>query len=368
MISQDERLMEKAIALSLKARIISPPNPWVGCLIVNHGVIVGEGYTQCAGSSHAEVIALQQAGKQASGSTVYVTLEPCSHYGRTPPCTRSLIEAKVSRVVIGLQDPDIHVCGNGILQLREAGIDVVVGVGEKAISENLAPYLYHRRTGHPYCIGKAAISIDGRIAAQDGSSQWISSPEARQETHRLRAESQAIIIGAGTACSDKPKLTVRNQEIMPTTPLLRVVLDSRGSVPPEGPLFDDKEAPTLIVTSESAPKAVVERWLAKGVEVAVIPANPNGAGVDLHSLLSLLGKREVLQVLVEGGGKLLGSFLENRLLQKFRAFIGPCFLGDKGIPVLQTNAIQTLNDAYKMQLLDVHIFGHTVNINYTLNA
>lgn len=366
MENQDEYMMQKALALSKKARVIAPPNPWVGCVIVNDGQIVGQGYTQPVGSSHAEVVALREAGSRAKGATAYVTLEPCCHFGRTPPCTKALIEAKVSKVVIGLKDPDSNVSGKGIEELKSAGIDVTLGVAEESIHSLLTPYLYHRQTGLPYCIGKAAISIDGRIAAKDGSSKWISSLKAREEGHRLRAESQAIIIGAKTASSDLPRLTIRHESIVPSKPPLRVVLDSRGSVLPKGPLFEEKEAPTLIVTTEKAPKKIKEQWQAAGVEVATVSLDPCGSGVDLQELLELLGKRNILQVLVEGGGTLLGGFMEKKILQTFHAFIGPCFLGNEGLPLLKTS-IPSIGSAFNMQLADVRLFDDTVNINY-INA
>lgn len=365
MQSKDEVMMERALKLSLKARLISPPNPWVGCVIVKDGHIIGEGHTQPPGQAHAEVMALRQAKDNAAGATVYATLEPCSHFGKTPPCTKALIEAKVARVVIGLVDPDDNVSGKGIHQLKAAGIEVVTGVCADAITRALEPYLYHRKTGRPFCVGKTAVSIDGRIAAQDKTSQWISSPEARQEAQRYRAESQAILVGAGTACADKPRLTVRDQQQMPMKPPLRVVLDSKGRVPAEGPLFDTKETPTLIVTTEECPKDVRKRWLEHNVEVAIVSKGANGTGVNLEETLDLLGKRGVLQILIEGGGIVLGSFFEMGLIQRFHLFVGPVVLGNHGLPAVSTDAITTLSEGFKLRLLGVEVFGDTVCINYT---
>lgn len=362
--THDDIMMLRALDISMKARINSPPNPWVGCVIVNQDEVIGEGFTQPPGGAHAEIVALQQAKGKTHGATVYVTLEPCPHFGRTPPCSEALINAQVSRVVIGLQDPDSNVRGQGVQRLRAAGIEVITGVAARPIAQSLTPYLHHRQTGRPYCVAKAAISIDGRIAALDGTSQWISSPEARCESHALRAESQAIIIGAGTACADLPQLTVRDAPVRPLKAPLRVVLDSRGIVPAEGPLFDTKIAPTLIVTTQECPQQVKEKWEEYGVEVAVVPKAKNGVGVDLEMMLDYLGRKGVLQVLVEGGSMVLGSFFQAELLQYFSVDVGDCLLGSQGIPLAKLESISSLTQAIRLTLADVKILGNTVRLNY----
>ena len=365
-LSQDEKLMQRALELSLKARVTAPPNPWVGCVILNEGEIVGEGFTQPPGKPHAEVVALEQAKTKTNKATVYVTLEPCSHFGRTPPCAKALIEAKVSRVVIGLQDPDANVRGQGIQQLRAAGIEVVTGICAHPIAQTLAPYLHHRRTGRPFCLAKGAISIDGRIAAKDHTSKWITSPEARREAHRHRAESQAIIVGAGTAMIDQPHLTVRDTDPMPLIPPLRVVLDAKGEVPAEGPLFDVTTASTLIVTTAECPELSVKTWQKLGVEVAFVSKAKSGFGVNLEETLDLLGKRNILQVLIEGGGTLLGAFLEAELIQHLSIDVGACILGNHGLPLFRTDMIDTLANGVKLTLLNTQTFGSTVRLNYSL--
>lgn len=361
---QDERMMRRALDLSSHARIIAPPNPWVGCIIMNNNKIIGEGYTQPPGQAHAEAAALHQAKDHAQGATVYVTLEPCSHFGRTPPCTQALIDAKVKRVVIGVQDPDPQVQGKGIARLQAAGIEVSTGAAKDEITRSLASYLHHRRTGRPYCLAKAAASIDGRVAAADGTSQWISSEQARQDVQKLRAESQAILIGAGTACKDLPRLTVRQTPQLPLVPPLRVILDAKGSVPAQGPLFDTAVAPTLILTTEKCPAEVKRSWLQHHVDVVAVSPSPNGLGVDLQEALDVLGKRGILQVLVEGGGTVLGAFFEAKLLQHFCLYIGARILGSKGIPLLKTELITTLAEAPQLNLLETKTFGDTVRIDY----
>jgi len=363
-LSYDELMMQHALELSMKARVIAPPNPWVGCVITNDNEIVGEGYTQPPGQAHAEVVALKQAKEKARRSTVYVTLEPCSHFGRTPPCSNALIEAQVSRVVIGLEDPDCKVHGQGIAQLRAAGIEVITGVCSDLIRQSLAPYLHQRKTGRPYCIAKGAVSIDGRIGAVDGTSQWISSPEARHEAHRLRAESQAILVGAGTACKDLPRLTIRDIAQPPIKPPLRVILDAQGKVLATGPLFDTKDAPTLIFTTQECPQQVKRSWEQCGVEVAVISKAKDGIGVNLEEVVDILGKRGILQVLIEGGGSIIGAFMDAQLLHSFNLNIGACILGNQGIPLVRTDAIGTLSQAVKLNLIDVKVFGDTVRLNY----
>lgn len=362
--SFDEIMMHRAIQLAEEARVIAPPNPWVGCVLTKNGHTIGEGFTQPPGSSHAEVMALKAAGKQAVGATAYTTLEPCSHYGRTPPCANTLIEAGVSRVVIGIEDPDPNVRGRGIALLRSAGIEVVEGIHADTIKRQLAPYLYQRTTKLPYCIGKSALSIDGRTAAKDGSSQWISSEAARKDAHQLRAESQAIVIGAGTAIADLPRLTVRNVKQQPLRPPLRVVVDAAGKVPATGPLFNAADAPTLIATSPLCSETVKKQWKSAGAEVATLPNDPSGHGVDLRHLLELLGKRDILQVLVEGGASLLGSFIEERLLRHLRVYIGPLLLGSEGYPLAAIKGISTLNDAKRLHFIDSATFGDTLRVDY----
>lgn len=367
MFPEDRTMMEKALSLADQARVIAPPNPWVGCVIAKQGQIVGEGFTQVPGQAHAEIMALQQAQHRAKGATAYVTLEPCAHFGRTPPCVNALIEAGISRIVIGIQDPDEHVEGKGLEALRKAGIKVCEGVLSKEITASLAPYLYHRQTKLPYCLLKSAASIDGRVAAEDKTSQWISSPEARADAHQLRAESQAIIIGSGTALADSPSLTVRGVKQSPYTPPLRVILDAHGKTKPEGPLFDLSLAPTLIFTSSDCPKKIKDEWLHRGIEVEVIAKTENGIGVDLTQVLTLLGKRGILQALIEGGGKVLGAFLESKLANKLVLYVGSRILGTRGIPLFDMKHISTLKEAPQLQLLNTSVLGNSVRLDYQIN-
>ena len=344
----DQLWMKSAIEEGVKGRLDAPPNPWVGCVIVKDKQVIGKGYHPECGLPHAEIFALKQAGEQARGATAYVTLEPCSHTGRTPPCVQALIQSGISRVVVGVVDPDPKVAGSGVKALKSAGIQVDVGIESQTVEMSLESYLHHRRTGRPYVIGKAAISIDGKVSAADGSSQWISSKEARADAHQIRAESQAILIGSGTALSDSPRLTVRNSEKMPKRHPLRVVLDRSGRVPDTSSLFDVSLAPTLLFSNRSsAPK-----------EVELLPFH------HLEDILNILGSRGVLQVLVEGGSSVLSHFLDSGLIDRLVIYMGPKMLGQKGMDLFQSKDIETLSQAKDFNFIDVQEFAGTLKMQY----
>ncbi len=361
---RDDEAMERALEVSSVARRRTAPNPWVGCVIVRDGEIVGEGASQPPGGAHAEAGALARAGESARGATAYVTLEPCSHHGRTPPCADALIAAGVARVVVALEDPDPRVAGAGLTRLRDAGVDVDLGLGAAAAARALAPYLHHRRTGRPFVVAKIATSLDGRIAAADGSSRWITSDAARADAHELRADSQAIVVGAGTALADRPSLTVRGAEPAPGHPPLRVVLDGRGRVPADGPLFDTALAPTLVITTADAAPGAIDSWRAAGAKVEVVAPAAGGTGVDLDEALALLGREDVLQVLVEGGGTLLGSALAAELAQRLVVYIAPLVLGTRGAPGLALAGPDAIADATRYDLVDVRRLGPDVRLSY----
>ncbi len=235
----DDELMGRAIELARAARRHTAPWPAVGCVLTRDGEIVGAGATgPYRTGPHAEVAALRAAGDRASGATAYCTLEPCDHHGNTPPCTEALIAAGVRRVVVAVGDPDARVAGRGYARLRAANVDVVTGVGTAVAERDLAPYLHHRRTGRAFVVAKVALSLDGRVAAADGTSRWITSTDARADAHELRADAQAIVVGSGTAIADRPALTVRDVPVAPARAPMRVLLDARGRVTAEGPLFD----------------------------------------------------------------------------------------------------------------------------------
>jgi diaminohydroxyphosphoribosylaminopyrimidine deaminase / 5-amino-6-(5-phosphoribosylamino)uracil reductase len=318
-------LMSMAMDEGEKARFHAPPNPWVGALLVDpRGVIVGEGHTQAPGESHAEVEALRRAGARARGATMIVTLEPCSHVGRTGPCAEAIIEAGVSRVVVGMIDPDPRVSGQGIELLKSSGVDVEVGVEGDLVRAQLAPYIWHRTTGRPYVVLKVASTLDGAVAMSDGTSQWITSADARRDAHVLRAQSQAILVGAGTVRSDDPALTARLDDIVLEP--LRVVL---GHVPD-----DARVRPCLEMTG------------------------------DLRDVLDELGRRDVLQLLVEGGPTTSGSFLDEGLVNHVVWYVAPAFAGDEGtLGALHGLSTPTMEALRRGRIVDVQRVGEDVRID-----
>ena len=322
--AEDEIWMQAAIGLAGSVRANTSPNPWVGCVVVPAGDDpVTEGATEPPGGRHAEIQALELAGDTARGATLYVTLEPCAHHGRTPPCTDAVIRAGVKRVVVGILDPDPQVSGRGVQRLRDAGLDVDVGVLAEDIEALLAPYLKHRRTGRPWVVLKLASTLDGRIAAPDGSSKWITGPEARADAHQLRAESDAILVGAGTVRADDPALTVR---------------DASG---------DD-------------PVRVVLGKIPEGAKVA--PALEHSG--DLARLLQDLGDRDVLQLLVEGGSRVAWSFHEQNLVDQYVLYLAPLLLGgDDGVPVFRGPGAPTLDGAWRGTIASVRRLGPDLRVD-----
>jgi diaminohydroxyphosphoribosylaminopyrimidine deaminase/5-amino-6-(5-phosphoribosylamino)uracil reductase len=328
-VDEDRALMLEAIAAAATVRSQTSPNPWVGCVIVPAGdEPAAIGVTQPPGGQHAEVMALELAGPSAAGAVVYVTLEPCSHHGRTPPCADALIAAGVRRVVVGLVDPDPHVAGAGIDRLRAAGVEVTVGVAGDEVAEQLAPYLKHRTTGRPWVVLKLAATLDGRTAAPDGTSQWITGPLARADAHRLRAESDAILVGAGTVRADDPALTVR---------------DAAGR----------------------DPLRVVLGTVAEGARV--LPALQLGG--DLGEVLDELGSRGVIQLLVEGGATVAHEFHQSGLVDRYVLYLAPVlFGGDDGRPLFAGAGAATMDDVWRGRILSVQQLGPDLRIDLAATA
>jgi diaminohydroxyphosphoribosylaminopyrimidine deaminase/5-amino-6-(5-phosphoribosylamino)uracil reductase len=361
---RDDEAMELALAAGAAARRRTAPNPWVGCVLVSNGEVVATGATEPPGRAHAEAVAIARAGDRARGATAYVTLEPCSHHGRTPPCADALIAAGVTRVVAALTDPDPQVAGTGFDRLRAAGIDVTVGVGADQAARDLASYLHHRRTGRPLVVAKVATSVDGRVAAADGSSRWLTSEPARADAHELRADAQAIMVGSGTALTDRPTLTVRDVGLVPDHAPMRVLVDARGRVPAVGPLFETALATTLVVTTIDAAPGAVDAWRSAGAKVEVVARDASGTGVDLGETFALLGGEGVLEVLVEGGGTLLGSVLAGDHAQQLVVYVAPLALGSRGTPALSFAGPDTIRDAHRFRLGSVRQLGADVRLDY----
>jgi diaminohydroxyphosphoribosylaminopyrimidine deaminase / 5-amino-6-(5-phosphoribosylamino)uracil reductase len=367
----DEAWMGRAVALAEGGRGATSPNPMVGAVLVRDGRVVGEGFHQAAGTAHAEAAALAAAGDLATGATCYVTLEPCAHHGRTPPCADALVAAGVARVVAAMADPDPRVDGAGLARLRAAGVEVVTGPGAEAAATQNAAYLTHRRLGRPRVTLKAAASLDGKVAAPDGSSQWITGPAARADAHRLRAEADAVMVGAGTALADDPRLTVRLPGWAGRQPL-RVLVDAAGRVGPGGHLFDT-EAETLVATTPAAPATAVDAWKAAGAEVLIcaeqtvmvggaLAAPPVGQGVDLEELARALGERGVLELMVEGGPRLQASLWAAELADRLVWYLAPLAIGGQAAPGLLGDGAATLAGARRLRLASVDRLGDDLRL------
>lgn len=365
---RDAEAMRAARDAANAARRRVAPWPHVGAAVVREGVLVGMGATGAFPSGpHAEVAALRDAGERARHATLLTTLEPCNHHGNTPPCTDAIIAAGIERVVVALEDPDPLVAGSGAGRLADAGIEVVVGVGAELIEEQLWAYLHQRRTGRSASVVKVATSLDGRIAAADGTSRWITGTAARADAHELRADSQAIIVGAGTALADDPELTVRDAGAPAVSAApLRVLLDARGRVPATIRLADTTGAPTLVVTTALAPDAAVEAWRARGSEVATVDfvEGDHGSGVDLAQVFELLGRRGVLQAMVEGGAYLHGALFEAGLVDRVVAYLGNTLLGAEGLAGYGLVGPKSIEAAARLRLHSLRRLGEDVRLEY----
>lgn len=352
----DAHYMARALELARKGRYSTHPNPRVGCVIVRDGQVVGEGWHVRAGEPHAEVHALRAAGELARGATAYVTLEPCSHHGRTPPCADALVNAGVARVVAAMQDPNPEVAGRGLQRLAQAGVDTHSGVLEgeaRAINKGFLKRMEH---GLPYVRVKLAMSLDGRTAMASGESQWITGPAARSAVQRLRAESSVVLTGADTVLADDARLTVRAAELgldaeqtalAMSRPPLRVLIDGRLRVPLDAPFF--KAGPALVATC-----AAVEEQYANGPECLIVPG-PDGQ-VDLRRLLLELAARGVNDVLVEAGPRLAGAFAQQGLVDEYQLFVAGKFLGSSARPLLDWPLAQ-MGQAPLLKIIEMRAVG-----------
>jgi diaminohydroxyphosphoribosylaminopyrimidine deaminase/5-amino-6-(5-phosphoribosylamino)uracil reductase len=321
---EDLSTMRRALELAASVRASTAPNPWVGCVVVGTDGRRYEGATQPPGGPHAEAVALATAGGAARGATLYTTLEPCAHHGRTAPCAQAIADAGVARVVIGVEDPDPQVAGRGAETLRRRGVEVTDGVGRDEAAELLAPYLKHRHTGRPWVVLKLAATLDGRIAAPDGSSQWITGAPARADAQHLRAESDAVLVGAGTVRADDPQLTVRSDPLPDHQPL-RVVLGRA----PEG--------------------------------AKVLPAIESEG--DLEHLLEELGGKGVLQLLVEGGARVAHRFHAAGLVDRYVLYLAPAFFGgDDAVPLFRGPGVAQVGELWRGRLVSVRRLGDDLRL------
>ncbi len=334
--AQDVAMMAWAIQLAWRGRYSTHPNPRVGCVIARGDIILGEGWHERAGEAHAEARALSQAGPDARGATAYVTLEPCSHFGRTPPCSRALVDAGVARVVVAGEDPNPSVCGRGLQQLRDAGIRVQQGILEEEAARLNPGFLKRMVTGRPWVRIKIAASLDGRTAMASGESKWITGPESRSDVQRLRATSDAILTGINTVLVDDPSLTVRRNELgdlahatEPSRQPLRIIADRDARTPPTAKILQGGDV-HLFCSSEALATGQAQDLSALGVTLNGIGWQDKG--VNLGQLLDKLGELGVNELLVEAGPTLAGTFIDERLVDELWLYQAPMFLGSEGRP------------------------------------
>jgi diaminohydroxyphosphoribosylaminopyrimidine deaminase/5-amino-6-(5-phosphoribosylamino)uracil reductase len=331
------------------------PNPRVGAVIAREGRVLSVGHHERAGEAHAEVDAIQNAGNPVEGATLYVTLEPCNHHGRTGPCTEAILDAGIARVVIGCRDPAPHVAG-AIDRLKGGGVEVEVGLMEQECTALVADFAKHIRTGLPFVTLKAAVTLDGKIATRTGDSKWITGREARTETHRLRDESDAILVGVGTVLSDDPALTVRHAEGRDP---VRVVLDAGLRTPPTAAVLDRASASgagTLIFHAPDADAARHRALVGPGVELIAVPRHARG--VDLVEVLRVLGERGLVRLLVEGGAHVHGTFLDLGLADRAAIFIAPRIIGDTdAISFAAGSGVESIEHAWRLVRTRVQALG-----------
>ena len=370
----DLRYMQRAITLAKQGLYSAKPNPAVGCVLVKNGQIIAEGWHKQAGLPHAERVALADAaakGVDVSGSTAYVTLEPCSHFGRTPPCADGLVEAKVSRVVIAMQDPNPLVSGQGIAKIQKACIDVQVGLCEEEARALNPGFIQMMEKKRPFVRVKMASSLDGRSAMASGESQWITGADSRQEVHRMRARSGAIVTGIGTVLADDPSLTVRLDDAVladlnldsKTCHPIRVVLDPNLSMPLDAKMLSAPGRTILMTKKETVDRdrGLADSLIANGVEVVAVAAQDDR--LDIESVLHYLAEVEsVNEVMVESGAMVAGAFIQSGLVNEVHCFIAPVLMGDRAKPMFALPGIDTMADKLKFEIVSTDLFGQDIRL------
>ncbi len=351
----DDRFMWMALDLARQGRGRTSPNPMVGAVVVKDSEVVGTGFHQAAGQPHAEVIALKKAGEKAKGATLYVNIEPCSHQGRTGPCTEAIIKAGISRVVAAMEDPNPLVSGRGFTRLTETGITVTVGILEQKARRLNEAFIKYMTTGLPFVGIKVAMSMDGKIGTMSGESQWITGEKSRQFVHRLRDSSDAIMVGIHTVLKDNPRLTTRMEGEGGKDPV-KVIVDSTARLPIDARLIESgSQSKTILAVTEKAPEQKCRVLEQKGVEVLVLPSQEGW--VNVKALLNKLAERELTTILVEGGGNLNYSLLENGLVDKLFLFIAPIIIGGQKSPTaFSGSGIASLTQAWSVENVEMKQF------------
>lgn len=356
-VDSDERYMKMALSLARKGEGGTSPNPMVGAVLVKEGRVIGAGWYAGPGTPHAERASIEEAGSETRGATLFVTLEPCTHHGRTPPCTEAVLESGVTRVVAAMEDPDPRVAGAGLRTLEEAGIEVTVGSLRSEATRLNEAYVTHRTEARPFVIHKSAITLDGKVAAADGSSKWITSEEARRDVHLLRGRCDAVCVGIGSVLRDDPSLTVRvphkGREPM------RVIVDSGARTPNNARVLSDL-APTLIYTVRGSDEDRVLRLKKAGADVSVV--EEEAGRVSIKAMLEDLARRGVLSLLLEGGPTLAGAFAVANLIDKYIFYIAPKLLGEYGLPAIRGWTASTIDRAKTLLVNSVDEVGEDLRV------
>ncbi|MBW1720612.1 MAG: bifunctional diaminohydroxyphosphoribosylaminopyrimidine deaminase/5-amino-6-(5-phosphoribosylamino)uracil reductase RibD [Deltaproteobacteria bacterium] len=362
LIQQDEKFMREALRQARKGLGRTSPNPAVGAVIVRGGRIVSTGYHKRAGAEHAEVVALERLGGQArKGDTLYVTLEPCNHHGRTPPCTEAILKSGIRKLVVGMTDPNPTVRGGGCDFLRERGLEVRVGVLEKECRKLNESFIKFVTTGLPFVIAKSALTLDGWTATATGHARWITNEKSRKFVHRLRDRVDGVMVGIGTVLADDPRLTTRLGNRKGKNPA-RIIVDTHLRIPPDARVLEDIEtAPTILAVGKGVPEGRLEALRDRGVHTIICPLRQGR--VDLRGLLVELGKMPVCSLLVEGGATLMGSLIRENLVDKYYIFKAPKILGgDDGVPMASGPGARRMDKAFLLRDIRIRRFGDDVLI------
>ncbi|QDQ01979.1 bifunctional diaminohydroxyphosphoribosylaminopyrimidine deaminase/5-amino-6-(5-phosphoribosylamino)uracil reductase RibD [Lysinibacillus fusiformis] len=359
-MTADEKYMQLALDLAASARGNTNPNPLVGAVIVKDGVIVGTGLHRKAGEPHAEVHAFRMAGEHAKGATLYVTLEPCSHYGKTPPCANLVKESQVSRVVVAMQDPNPSVAGRGIKLLRDAGIEVEVGVLEDQSRRLNERFIHNMLTKRPFVLSKYAMTLDGKIAAHTGHSKWVTGEAAREDVHHIRHEVDGILVGVGTVIADNPALTTRLKEGYGKNPA-RIIMDSTLRIPPHANALNVEEAKTIVVCSEGVEQEKITALEAKGV--TVVPVRREREGLVIDEMLEKLYLLGLTDILVEGGSAINASFLQSGAINKYVIYVAPKVLGGRlSLTPIAGHSPTSMDEAWDVEFASFDKVGQDLRI------